>query len=182
MENLPSIPASFVAGDSLRWLISYPDYPASAWTLSIVLVKDGTQVVIPSTADGDLHQVAVLPATTAAYSIGRYNFHASVSDGTDRVTVETGVIEVLPNFATQSTGYDARTWMDKAIEALEASIAGRASKTQLEQTIGGVQIKHLPPGDQLRLLDNIRARRRQQEAADRRRAGKGSGSIIRVRF
>jgi hypothetical protein len=183
MENLTRIPSSFIAGDSLAWLLSYADYPADGgWVLSIVLVKDGAKITIPSTASGSQHQVSIPSATTAAYAPGTYHFQASVTSGTDRVTVGSGSIEIKPDFASQTTGYDARTWLDKAIEALEASIAGRASKTQLAQTIGGVQVQHIPPGDQLSLLDKLRAQRQRQEAVERRTAGLGSRSIIKVRF
>lgn len=182
METLPSIPSSFIAGDSLRWLLSYPDYPAADWTLSVFLVKDGEQIIIPSSADGDSHLILVPAAITADYSPGSYRYHASVSDGTDRVTVETGAIAVLPDFAEQTTGYDARDWLDKAIEALQASIEGRASKTQLEHAISGTQIRHIEPGDQLALLDKLLARRSQRDAIARRKAGRGTGSMVKVRF
>ena len=47
MATLPtSTPSKLTAGDSAEWTISLPDYPASAWTLTYYLVKEGRQVVI----------------------------------------------------------------------------------------------------------------------------------------
>ncbi len=51
------------------------DYPASEWTLTYYLRKDGaTATSFSATADGDTHLVTVAAATTAGYAAGVYDF------------------------------------------------------------------------------------------------------------
>ena len=47
------------------------DYPASEWTLTYYLRKDGaTATSFSATADGDTHLVTVAAATTSGYAAG----------------------------------------------------------------------------------------------------------------
>ncbi len=53
------------------------DYPASKWTLTYYLRKDGataTATSFSATADGDTHLVTIAAATTAGYAAGVYDF------------------------------------------------------------------------------------------------------------
>jgi len=156
MENLTKIPAQFTAGDSLQFIVSLPDYPAPTWTLSYALVNALAVITFTSAADGDSHAVDVPAATTAAYQPAAYLYQAYVTSGDERVTVETGKVLIVPNFATKTTGYDARSWVDLAIDALEASIAGRADKTQLVQKISGVEVQHMSLDQQIEALQRLR--------------------------
>lgn len=159
MENLTKIPAQITAGDSLRFTVDLADYPAPDWVLSYSLVKSGVQIVFSSTPDGTSHLVSVPAAITALYSPGTYHYQAKAISGSDVGTVERGVVEVLTDFSTQTTGLDARTWLDIAIDALEAAIAGRADKTQLAQKIGGIEVQHMSLAEQLDALDRLKAKR-----------------------
>ena len=160
MMTLTATPKSFQAGDSISWLLTHPDYPASAgWSLSYVLIKTGSKVTLGSVAAGDSHLVESAPAATTAYAAGTYAYVAQVKNGTDRVTVERGSIEILADFAA-SGAFDTRAWLDVAIEALEAAIAGRAGKTQMSQTLpGGIQVQHLSLNDQIDALKKLKSMR-----------------------
>ena len=51
------------------------DYPASKWTLTYYLRKDGAAATsFSATADGDTHLVTIAAATTAGYAAGVYDF------------------------------------------------------------------------------------------------------------
>ncbi len=63
----------------------------------------------------------------------------------NRTTLDSGTLEVLANLAAHPSGYDNRSWLEKAVEALQAAIAGRASSAQLEW--------ELDVGDVLAYLD-----------------------------
>lgn len=71
---LTHTPSTLTAGDSVRWTISLPDFPAPAWMLSYYLVKDGSQIVITGSqyGAGDDHYIAVAKATTANWPAGTY--------------------------------------------------------------------------------------------------------------
>lgn len=154
---LGDIPQEITAGESVSWKRTLDDYPASeSWVLTYSLVKSGSKITITGTASDDDHLIEVAFSTTAGYTAGDYHYQAHVSDGSERYLVDEGEVKILPDFAEQSTGYDNRPWYDIAIDALEASIQGRASKTQLMQTVSGIQIQHMSHDDQLRALGKLK--------------------------
>lgn len=159
MENLTKIPAQITAGDSLRFTVDLADYPAPDWVLSYSLVKAGETITFSSAADGTRHAVILPAAITADYPPGNYNYQAYATSGVNRVTVESGVVKIFANFATQTSGLDARSWLDIAIDALEATIAGRADKTQMAQKVGGTEVQHMSLAEQLDALDRLRAKK-----------------------
>jgi len=154
---LSNIPKKITAGESVSWSVTLDDFPASAgWVVTYTLVKSDTRIQIVSTANGINHLVEIPYTTTADYTAGEYRYQAHVSNAVERYQVATGIIEVLPDFATKTTGHDARTWLEIAIDALEAAIEGRASKTQLQQSINGIQVQHLDLNDQLTALSRLK--------------------------
>ena len=69
-------PEKLTAGVTWKWKkANLANYPASKWTLTYYLRKDGaTATSFSATADGDTHLVTVAAATTAAYAAGVYDF------------------------------------------------------------------------------------------------------------
>ena len=154
---LSNIPKKITAGESVSWSVSLDDFPASAgWVITYTLVKSDTRIQIVSTAAGDTHLVEIPFATTAGYNDGKYHYQAHISNSVERYQVGEGAIEILPDFATKTSGHDGRTWVKAAIDALEAAIEGRASKTQLSQTINGLQVEHMSLTDQLNALGRLK--------------------------
>ncbi len=141
---LDAIPKTITAGESVSWRVSLADYPASSsWVLTYTLVKSDNQIQIAASASGADHLVEIPFATTQAYDPGEYDYQAHVSNGTERYRVGSGKIKILTDFSTQTDGYDNRSHNRKVLDALEAVIENRASKTQLTQTVGPVQIQHM---------------------------------------
>lgn len=154
---LSDIPKVITAGESVSWRMCLVDYPAdSGWKLSYFLLKPGNFIWIDAVADGRDHLVEIPFSQSAEYEPGDYHYQAHVADATERYRVDKGEVTVLPDFSAQTEGYDGRSWFDVAIDALEASIQGRASKTQLAQTVGGVQVQHMSLSDQLDALGRLK--------------------------
>ena len=64
-------PEKLTSGVTWKWKKTISDYPASEWTLTYYLRKDGvTATSFSATADGDTHLVTVTAATTAGYAAG----------------------------------------------------------------------------------------------------------------
>ena len=168
-EPLTAVPATITAGDSIAWTITRDDFPASdGWALSFVFINGSAKIAMASTADGDRHAIAVDATTTAVYVPGKYTYAGFATKGTVRHTIERGHLEVLPDLAAQAT-YDGRAWYDKAIEALEAAIAGRADKTQMSQVLpNGVQVQHLKLTEQLDALQQIKWAKARAETSCRK--------------
>jgi hypothetical protein len=170
------IPNKITAGNSVSWSVSLPGYLASSgWVLTYTLVNAGAKIEITASADGDNHLVEVPIADSVNYLPGKYFYQTNVSNGTERYSVGSGQVEILPDFATKAT-HDNRDWLDIAIDALEASIAGRASKTQLLQSITGVQIQHMPIAEQLAALRELKKIR------SIKRKGSPFKRVVGVRF
>jgi hypothetical protein len=155
------IPTKITAGTSVSWMVALPDFPASAgWTLTYTLVSPSAQVVVTSAPSADRHLFEITYATTGAWVAGSYAWQSHVSNGTERYQVDSGTVEIVSDFAEATTGTDTRTWLDTAIESLQASIAGRASKTQLTQSLpNGLQIQHMTLDQQISALKRLKAMR-----------------------
>ena len=108
-------PEKVTAGVTWKWEKTFSDYPASEWTLTYYLRKNG------ATADGDTHLVTVAAATTAAYASGIYDFIGWAIKGTEKYEVFNASIEVLPN-PTNASAYDPRSHARKVMELIEAAI------------------------------------------------------------
>ena len=134
--TIPSIEPEFItAGDTLKFTKSLPDYVAPTWVLTYALVKDAVQIAITASDNGDDdHLVNVAPATTAAWTTGVYSWNAYVTN-TDRYLIGSGFMEVKPDFAALTSGYDARKHCKIVLDALEATIEGKATKDQLSYSI-----------------------------------------------
>lgn len=149
------IPSKITAGTSVSWLVSLPAFSASdGWTLTYTLVSPSAQVQVTSTPSGVDHLFEIPLADSADWSPGKYSWQSHASNGTERYQVDAGTVEIVTDYAGATTGTDTRTWLDKAIEALQAAIAGRASATQLTQSLpNGLQVQHMTLLQQQEALD-----------------------------
>jgi hypothetical protein len=115
-------PEKLTAGVTWKWKKTLSDYPASEWTLTYYLRKDGaTATSFSATADGDTHLVTIAAATTAAYASGIYDFVGWAIKGTEKYEVFNASIEVLPN-PTNASAYNLRSHARKVMELIEAAI------------------------------------------------------------
>ena len=60
---------------------------------------------------------------------------------------------------------DTRSHVKKVLDALEASIEGRASKTQVQHSVDGVAIQHMTLTEQVDLRDRYAKKYRAERAA-----------------
>ncbi len=176
---LDAIPKTITAGESISWRVSLADYPASSsWVLIYTLINADNKITITATADGVYHLIEIDMATSGAYAAGEYEWQAHVSNGVERYKVGGGLIVILVDFAAQAGGYDSRSHVKRILDALEAAMDSRASKTQLTQTVGGVQVQYMTH-DQL-----SKARDEYQRRYDRAqlKAGRKRKRTIKPRF
>ena len=128
--QIPQIePRSARAGDTWRWQISLPDYPADTWTLTYKIHNAAALVAFSATADGTRHDVNVPATTTANYTAGRYDLLGQVTDGTDVYSVRAGTLEIEPAITAAA---DGRSHARKMLDAIEAILEGRANNDQLD--------------------------------------------------
>lgn len=141
-----NIPSTLRAGDTIEWDESLSDYLASAgWTLAFVLTKYGQSLItITGSADGDDYAISVLPATTRAWAAGIYSWQAYVykASGTPSVitekhTLESGQVTILPDITQATSTTDLRSTAKKNLDMIEARLSGDTSPDVMSYSIGG---------------------------------------------
>ena len=86
-------------------------------------------------------------------------------------------------FSNESiSSYDGRKWNETAIYALEASIAGRASKVQMRQVVFGTEVQEMTQNEQLNVLQRLYTIKRQRDLKKKKGKGKTVNKTIGVRF
>ena len=129
------IPTEITAGDSLAWTETESEYPAGdGWVVHYVLVNASSRITFNSVADGDKHSFVIDMATTGAWKAGDYTYQRYVTDGSERITLTNGTVEIKPDFTTAS---DHRSHAKKVLDAIEAVIENRATLDQESYSIAG---------------------------------------------
>ncbi len=178
-----NVPTIWNAGDTLKWDVSIPDYPADdGWTLTYeVKSKTSSISTITASADGEAYTVTVGAATSSGYSPGEYQYAAYVTKSGERFTVDTGRIKILKDFE-DAGNYDGRDHAEVVLDAIEAVLETRATKDQESYSIAGRSLSRTPIEDLLALRDRYKAEVVANRRADQISRGLGSSARIRTRF
>ena len=138
--EIPTLePTQITAADSVAWVRSIPAYPATeGWILHYVLLSLGKPpITLDSTAAGADHQINVPAATTATWADADYRWTAYVTKGTDRKTLGSGQVRILPDPAAQTAAFDPRTENQKILDAITAVLAGELTNPLVKYKIAG---------------------------------------------
>lgn len=176
-------PQEITAGDTVQWVKQdLSDYlPADGWTLSYVLINASGKIEIEATTSGTGYAITVPAADSSVWASGIYSYQAYATNGGARVTVGSGTIEILPNFSASAT-YESRSHAKRTLDAIEATIEGRASVDQESYSIMGRQLKRTPMADLLKLRDRYKALYLAEVNAENAKNGKNTKNKIKVRF
>lgn len=170
------VPNELTAGDSWVWTRDLSDYPAGTWTLSYVFKNAESSFSATASASGTTHSISIAAATTAGYKAGRYKWFARVTYGSTTTTIEDGWLDVLPDPSVAGQ-YDYRSWARRALDAIEATLEGRASSDQLAMSIAGRSISRIPLGE----LTQWRDRLLQEVRTEERVSQSGRGRNIKAK-
>jgi hypothetical protein len=175
-------PQVIVSGSTVSWTKDLSDYrPDDGWTLTYALTISGAKIAITASDNGDgRHAVTVAASVTALWGAGRYSWQSYVTKDTERYSIGSGLVEIKPNLAAQTGGYDARTHARKMLDAIEAALEGRASADQLHVlrvTLGERDIQYNPE-----VLLPLRDRYRAEVAGEEAAAGLGMSGRVLVRL
>jgi hypothetical protein len=118
--SIPSTePISAVAGDTISWTKSIPDYPASdGWTLSYSLrLQLGAGALnITATPSGDNFSATITAAQSAVLTAGLWIWSAYVTLGGERHHIGKGQLTLSPNLAAIDYSIDLRSSAKKALD------------------------------------------------------------------
>lgn len=177
MSTPIDINAKLTSGDTWSWTQSLADYPATSWTLTFYFENGSAKFTAQATANGDDHLITVPAAATADLEAGRYHWIARVTDGSRVYSIADGWTTVLPNPASLAN-QDRRSWARRALDAVEATIEGRASSDQLSFQIKDRAVSRIPVAELWQLRQDLKAEVRTEE----RGAKAGLGRYIKTRF
>lgn len=176
-----NIPNTFVKGVSLSWTTTLDDYPASTWDLSVVFVSPSDKQTINATASGDDHVIAVTPAGSGAFTAGRYDWQAYVTDGTDRHVVDCGTVTVIEDFADVAS-YDGRSQLRQIVDAIDAYLLGNATSQQQKVRFGDREIWNYDRTELMALRSQLKRELAIEEQNEAAAKGHSNGRIIRTVF
>lgn len=182
MAVLGAVPLQLVAGDSWRWLIDYPDYPAPTWTVTYYFENRAGSFSAVATASGTAQSVTITPATTTAFLAGDYHWYARAVAGavTETIPDAMGWLEVVADPGLTGTR-DWRSKPRKLADAIDEFFDQKISSNQLDQlsmSISGRSISRMSTPDLWAFKNQL------EREADVIEAGKnaGLGRNILVRF
>jgi len=185
-------PDSFVQGDTVTWTRSLPDFPASTWTLSYAFVTSSDQQTVTASASGDTHSVTISTDESALFAVGTYKYQAYVTSGSTRYTLDgkgnrpciNGRVDVIADFATNTTGYDARTHSEIVLADLKSAYQSYLSDQAkvASYSIGDRSITFKSESEFIEAISRAEYQVQQEIAAERLAKGLGHKGRIRVRF
>lgn len=176
---LDAVPQKLVAGDTWRWTRTFADYPAGTWVVTYYFENATKQFSSAASASGTDHAVSIAATLTVDYPPGRYRWFARAVSGAIVETIdgENGWIEVEPNPAASGTR-DLRSFARRALDAIEATIEGRATSGQLSFAIRDRTVQSFSIVELLQLRTQLRNEVKVEEAG----SAAGAGRYIKVRL
>lgn len=139
MNTTCQIPRLFTVNDTVSWTESWADYPATLFTLTLTLVSTSGKKSITATADGDDHAFTL---DASGLSAGRYDYQLVATGDGYRQVIDRSYVTVQPDLGDADT-FDGRSHVKKVLDALEAVLENRASKSQLVNKFDGVDIQYM---------------------------------------
>ncbi|MBK8663251.1 MAG: hypothetical protein IPN18_16220 [Ignavibacteriales bacterium] len=176
-------PKQITAGFNVEWEESPSDYPSSTYGLSATFVLQSsaaTRYTVTATANGSGFAFSIPAATSADYTAGNYKLHiyATLSDAKYFVGVQD--VQILPNPFT-ATG-DTREHNQKMLDAINATLEGRAVQEYQSLAINGYSVTQLSPSELMRWRSYYINELRKQANADRISSGKSPLNTVFVKF
>ena len=185
-EPLSDFPETIRAGDTVKVKRSDigRDYPNTTYTAKFearCFDHKVDTISITATADGDDYLFTFLATATADYHVGEWSFIITVTDGTNRVTVDEGTFKVLQNIPTDNTT-DTRSHARIVLDKIETLLQGKADADVQNYSINNRSLTKMSIDELLKWRDYYKAEVLREKRIERAKSGKGSGNRVLVRF
>lgn len=179
-----AVPDFFVSGDTVKWQISLSEYPASdGWVLKYRLINAISKLDLTAAASGADHLITLTASATAGYPAGKYIWQGYVEKAAERYTVGSGSIEVRPDLAAKTSGYDSRSSAKRALDAMNSALEVYGQKAYVQSyEVAGRTMTFKNNGEFLAFRSRLQVEVRGEEAAARIAAGLSPRNKIHVRF
>lgn len=160
-------PLELRVGDTWAWRREdLSEYPAPTWTLKYRFKNAMAGFEVVATADGIHHAVTILPAVTATYTAGTFDWQAWVEDATNKYTIRIGRTVLLPDLrtGTATAGQDTRSHARKVLDAIRAVLENRATLDQQQYQIQGRSLTRTPIEELLKFRQLYEAEVRREDS------------------
>jgi hypothetical protein len=161
-------------GDAFDARVNSSDYPAPTWTHTVTLTNANERHAL--TAD-DSGMITASSTITTLWSPGNYRWSWTVSDGTNRYTLEQG--DILINH-DPTKAHDQRTMAQRMVDAIEATMEGKVTADVLTLSHKDKSVTRLSPAELMDALFYWKTQLVKEKNRARRQAGKSN--IIHARF
>jgi len=148
---LTSEPAAIVAGDTITWTTSSPQFPSgSGYTLKYYLVGPVASPTaapiqladsvngVTITQSGNLYTVTVPAATTASWAAGSYAWSRTFTSGANRYTEDGKASAGFMQVAPDPTVAPAATHATRTLAAIETALESLSAGQYISVSVDGI--------------------------------------------
>lgn len=188
-----AIPGEIRAGDTVSWVepatvdLAGDPLTSAVWTLTSYFrtntAAEAVTVVGVARSDGGWDNT-IATATSAGMDAGQWFWQTVASDGTSKLTLGTGSLQVLASLAYTGTAaaFDGRSQAVKDLEAVQTAIRSIISKQTKYYQIGSRQYTALDLPALMQREAQLKAIVAREQAAEKIAAGLGNPQNLFVRF
>ena len=184
-----NIPSTLRVGDTTSWrdeplLVDGVRVDSSMYTLKHILVGPSAPVTLTAVSDDGGWKTQLTIEQANALTAGDYSWQAVIETSGERLTVGSGQLNVLPNLADATQGFDGRTLAEKALADAEAALANyRANGGKIKSyTIGMRAMTFADSSQILQEINYWKTKVSHEKAQQRVKNGLGNPRNLQVRF
>lgn len=160
------IPKIIAAGVNFSASGYRSEFSGLDWTF-VLLLRGPSAITVDAARDGVRHVWDIPAATTKDWAPGEYAYSIRATNEGDVVEVESGRLRIKPDMATAGAGFDGRTENRKALDAIDAVIANRATVDQASYRINNRELVRTSIADLLKLRTHFFDQVQREEAKAR---------------
>lgn len=182
------IPSVINAADSVSWLddattdnLGNPIAPPS-WSLTYI-INGATTLTLSGVQSGTGWVTSITSAQSTNLTAGTYYWQAFATNGSSRVTLGAGQLQVKANLAAAAANFDGRSQARKDLDAVQSAIRSMISGGGVQEyTIGNRSIRKMSVESLLMLETKLKHEVAREERAQRMKSGLGDPNNLYVRF
>lgn len=149
------VPKNIAAGVNFTATAWLPEYSGAEWAM-VILLRGPASIDLSADRDAARHVWDIPAADTAAWAPGVYAYQLRASNGVgDAAVVESGRLVIEQDFASLPAGADTRSENRRALEAIEAVLAKRATLDQSRYRINNRELYRESIGELMRLRNHF---------------------------
>ncbi|MCC8368785.1 MAG: hypothetical protein LN573_01705 [Rickettsia endosymbiont of Oxypoda opaca] len=173
---------SFTVGETVQWQKELINYPTKdGWQLVYCCRNFAYSFEVKAEVQKDHYVIRLSSEETSKYKPAIYWWQSRIIKENEQYIVENGEFVIKPNLALLDS-YDGRSHVKKVLDALEATILGKASRDQLSYSISGRSLSRLSPTELLKWRDTYKAEYARNLQEEQLSKGLSGHNLIKIRF